>query len=164
MQPLQATDSAASAIQRVNYKHDAIVDAILAQPWISGSELARQFGYTQPWISRIVCSEAFQARLADRKGEAISPLIAASFEDRLKGLAMQSLEIIEEKLAEVDKMGKHDTGTAFKALELSSRSLGYGARGSAVNVAIQNNVKVTSASDEQLLAIANGGDGECITV
>jgi hypothetical protein len=39
-------------------------------------------------------------------------------------------------------------------LEISTRSLGYGAR--AVNVAVQNNINVKTASDEQLMEIAQG--------
>jgi len=118
--------------------------------------LAEHFGYTQAWISRIVCSDAFQARLAERKTEIVSPLLQATFEERLKGMAMQSLDIIEEKLAKRNPVTgeRGDIATAFKALEIGTRSLGYGAR--AVNVAVQNNINVKTASDEQLMEIAQG--------
>jgi hypothetical protein len=156
MLPLQSTDSAANAIERVRYTHDGMIDVIIAKPDVSGAQLAEHFGYTQAWISRIVCSDAFQARLAERKTEIISPVLQATFEERLKGMAMQSLDIIEAKLAKKNPVtGEYgDVTTAFKALEISTRSLGYGAR--AVNVAVQNNINVKTASDEQLMEIAQG--------
>jgi hypothetical protein len=83
-------------------------------------------------------------------------VLQATFEERLKGMAMQSLDIIEAKLAKKNPVtGEYgDVMTAFKALEISTRSLGYGAR--AVNVAVQNNINVKTASDEQLMEIAQG--------
>ena len=43
---------------------------------------------------------------------------------------------------------------AFKALELSAKSLGYGAR--QTNVAIQQTMTVNTLSDQQLMQIAQG--------
>jgi hypothetical protein len=61
-----------------------------------------------------------------------------------------------EKLEERDEEGKPvaDIGTMFKALEISTKSLGYGAR--QTNVAIQNNLTVNTMSDQQLMEIAQG--------
>lgn len=135
MEPLQSTESAKNAVARVNYTHDAMIDIIIAKPEVSGNELARHFGYSVGWVSRVICSDAFQARLAERRTEIVNPGLLATFEERLKGLAMQSLDILVEKL-DVTK----DAGIAMKALELTTKSLGYGAR--QTNVAVQTNFVV----------------------
>lgn len=159
MQPLQSTDSAAKAIGRIKYTHDAMIDIIIAKPDIKQNTLAEYFGYTPAWISRIMCSDAFQARLASRRGEIVAPGLLATFEERLKVLATQSLDMILEKLEEVDPVtGKSVAGTdtIFKALEISTKSLGYGAR--QTNVAIQNNLTVNKMSDDQLMEVAMGNN------
>lgn len=148
--PLVGTDSAANAVQRVSYSHDAMIDLIIAKPAITQNDIARHFGYTVPWVSRIRNSDAFLARLAERKGDLIDPSIVLSFEEKLKSLADTSLERIMEKLQQpIGGAGVVDT--AMKALDLSTRALGYGAK--AQNVAVQQNFvvampqKVVSAAE-----------------
>ena len=153
MEPLKSTPTAAGFLGRVTYTHDAMIDCIIAMPEISGAQLAAHFGYTEAWISRCTCSDAFQARLAERRTEICNPALIATFEERLKGLAMQSLEAVCEKLNQRDAdTGLVDPAYALKALELSTKSLGYGAR--QTNVAIQNNMSVKLMTDEQLMQIA----------
>jgi hypothetical protein len=156
MLPLESTASAANALQRVSYTHDGMIDIIIAKPDVSQNTLAQHFGYSVGWISRIMCSDAFQARLAERRGEIVTPGLLLNFEERLRGLATQSLDLIMERLESVDENGKSDVdvGTVFKALEISTKSLGYGAR--QTNVAIQNNLTVNTMTDAQLMEVANG--------
>lgn len=134
-EPLQGTASAAGAIDRVRYSHDAMIDLIIANPAISQGMIAKHFGYTQAWVSRIFCSDAFQARLAMRKDELVNPVIAGSVKDRIEGLAMQSLEIISAKLE-----ATQNPDLALKAFELSTKAAGYGAR--QANVSVQQNFVV----------------------
>jgi hypothetical protein len=158
MQPLESTESAKNALQRVRYTHDAMIDIIIAKPDVSQNTLAEYFGYTTGWISRITCSDAFQARLAVRRGEIVTPGLISTFEEKLKGLCDQSLELLTEKLEEKDEItgaSKVEIGTIFKALEIGTKSLGYGAR--QTNVAIQNNLTVNNISDEKLMEIAQNG-------
>jgi hypothetical protein len=156
MEALQSTKSASGALTRVHYTHDAMIDLVIAKPDISQNTLAEYFGYSVGWISRIFCSDAFQARLAQRRGEVLMPGLLSTFEERLKLLATNSIEMVLEKLEERDEEGKSvaDMGTIFKALEISTKSLGYGAR--QTNVAIQNNLTVNTMSDQQLMEIAQG--------
>jgi hypothetical protein len=156
MEALQSTKSAANALERVRYTHDAMIDIIIAKPDVSQNTLAEYFGYSVGWISRIFCSDAFQARLAQRRGEIVMPGLLSTFEERLKLLATNSIEMVLEKLEERDEEGRPvaDIGTMFKALEISTKSLGYGAR--QTNVAIQNNLTVNTMSDQQLMEIAQG--------
>lgn len=127
--PLQGTTSAALAISRVKYSHDAMIDILIADPSISQGAIAQQFGYTQAWVSRVMNSDAFLARMAERKSDLVDPSIALTLDEKFRALANQSIDIVMEKLA-VTK----NPDTALKALEMSSKALGYGARQQNLNL------------------------------
>lgn len=129
--PLQGTESAANAIARVKYSHDAMIDLIIANPTITQNDLAKHFGYTPAWVSRIYNSDAFLARLAVRKADLIDPSILMSVEEKFRTLVNRSLDIFQEKL-EATK----SADLAVKGIELATKALGYGAR--QANVAVQN--------------------------
>lgn len=143
---LSGTESGAKTITRVRYTHDAMIDVLIQHPWITQKALAQHFGYSEQWVSRIMCSDAFQARLALRKEELIDPTLLDTIETRFKALAMQSLDILAEKLA----LSKNPD-TALKALDIAQKAMGFGARAQNVNVQ-QNFVvampeKSTSSAD-----------------
>lgn len=121
--PLDSTDFSAKILKKCRYTHDAMVDAIIANPGISEIELGEMFGYSKQWVSRLMCSDAFQARLAVRKGEIIDPRLTATVEERIRGVTMQSLDIIAQNLEANPNMGN-----ALKAFELTSKAAGYGAK------------------------------------
>jgi len=128
-EPLLGTESAANALVRVRYSHDAMIDILIANPTISQNELAKCFGYTVPWVSRVCCSDAFQARLAERKGDLVDPTIKMTLDEKFNALATKSLDIVMDKLCAVQSVD-----LAMKALELSTKALGLGARSANVNV------------------------------
>jgi hypothetical protein len=101
-----------------------MIDVIIAQPTITQNQLASQFGRTPGWISRIMGSDAFQAALAKRKEEIVDPFLTATVEERFRGLAIQSLDVLSEKLAATS-----NTDLALKSLDISVKALGFGARG-----------------------------------
>lgn len=144
--PLVGTESAAGAIARVKYSHDAMIDLMIENPAISQGELAAKFGYTQAWVSRICNSDAFLARLAQRKADLIDPTVAASIEEKLRALASASLDVVLEKVTLT-----RNPDLALNAAKLSTTALGFGARQQ--NVAIQQNfvvplpAKAESAAD-----------------
>ena len=127
--PLEGTQSAAGAIARVSYTHDAMIDLIVANPAIAQGAIAQHFGYTQAWVSRVMNSDAFQARLAERKTELVDPSLVASIDEKLRALASKSLDVVLEKLTAT---GSAEMG--LKALEITSKALGYGARQQNLNV------------------------------
>lgn len=139
--PLQGTESAALEIGRVKYTHDAMIDLIIAKPGITQNALAKEFGYTAPWVSRIINSDAFQARLAVRKCDIIDPSLVLSIDERLKAVASTSLDIVLEKLEQT-----RNPDLAIKAMDISAKALGYGAR--AQNVAVQQNFVVAMPPKE----------------
>ena len=126
MERLEGTESSAGKLQRVSYTHDAMVDAIIANPAISNEELARIFGYSASWMSQIKNSDAFLERLAARRKEISDPILVATVEDKLRAITDRGLDIIAEKLSGPAVAVPIDS--AFKAVELGTRALGYGAK------------------------------------
>lgn len=117
---------AAQGIKKVHYTHDAMIDILIGHPSISQNDLAAFFGYSASWISQVLNSDAFKARLAERRGEIIDPTLTATFEEHLKGMAARSLAILEEKLNGPANLIPDNL--ALRTLELSTKALGYGAR------------------------------------
>lgn len=110
-------------ISKIRYTHDAMIDIIMSNPAVSQGELAQAFGYSQAWISKVIGSDAFQARLAARRKELVDPILVMSIEERFRGLIIQSTEVIANKLE-----ATQDAKLAIQTLELSSKALGFGAR------------------------------------
>ena len=157
-EPLLGTASAANAIARVKYSHDAMIDLLIANPAISQNEIAANFGYTVPWVSRIMNSDAFQARLALRKEELLDPVIVASIEEKFRALASKSLDVVLDKLSVTNS-----AELGLKALEISAKALGYGARQQNLNV--QTNFVVAlpaKATDAGSWASAHSPQGQVI--
>lgn len=129
----QGDDFSGSRLQKVRYSHEAMIDVILAEPTITQNELAARFGHSVSWISIVMGSDAFQAALAKRRDDIVDPFLIATVEERLRGLATQSLTVIAENLEKT-----RSADLAIKALDISTKALGFGAR-NANQSAVQNN-------------------------
>lgn len=117
------TKSAEGALKRIRFSHDLLVDYMISTPNATNRQLATLLGVTETWVSRVICSDAFQARLAQRKDELVDPIIQHSIEEKLKGLVDLSTEVISEKLE-----SSRNPDLAVKALTIGVAALGYGAR------------------------------------
>lgn len=122
------------AVMKVNYSHDAMIDLLVADPRISQGRIAAYFGYTQPWVSRVMSSDAFKKRFMERRKEVVDPVICQAVEERFDALLTQSIDIVQENL-----MVSRDPRIALKAMELSARGLGVGGFGGT-----QTNVQVNT--------------------
>lgn len=107
-------------LRRLNYSHEAMIDLILQDPTVTTAELAEVFGYSRGWVSRILASDSFQARLAQRKSALVDPILARGLNERLRSVAMRSMDVIEERLA----TGEAPAAYAMDALELATAGLG----------------------------------------
>jgi transcriptional regulator with XRE-family HTH domain len=123
------------AIQKINYSHDGMINLIITHRGISQNQIAAHFGYSASWVSQVMSSDAFQARLAERAAEIEDPTIRATVEEGLKGLITRSVEIIKEKLK--GEPSSIPDNLAIRTLELSTRALGMGAK--APTVVVNNN-------------------------
>lgn len=85
-------------LQKLNYTHEALVDLMVSHPELNQNQLASAFGYTAAWLSTIVCSDAFQARLAQKREEIIDPVLRLTVEERFKAMVNKSFEVLMEKL------------------------------------------------------------------
>jgi hypothetical protein len=103
-----------------------MIDIIIANPGISQNEVALRVGYSASWVSTVMQTDAFQARLAERSKEIVDPSIRASIEENFKGMLSRSMEILRHKLDRLP--GDIPDNLALRTLELSSRALGFGAR------------------------------------
>lgn len=118
---------------KIAYSHEAMIDMIVAEPRITQTELASRFGYTKQWVCRVMGSDAFQAALAKRRQEITDPFLIASVEERFKGLAFQSMDILARKLEATDS-----ADLALKVLDTSMRGSSFGARDRAPGGIINN--------------------------
>lgn len=109
-------------LQKVSYTHEALIELIIAEPTLTQNQLAARFGYTPGWISNILASDAFQAKMSQRREDIIDPVIKASLEERWKALMIQSLNVLQAKLA---KPEVNDT-VALRCAELGAKALGLG--------------------------------------
>jgi hypothetical protein len=92
------SDTAATKPGRLSYTHEAMIDLILAEPSVKPAELAEIFGYSAGWISRVVASDSFQSRIAERKAALIDPSIARRIDQRFRAIAVQSTQVLQERL------------------------------------------------------------------
>jgi hypothetical protein len=109
-----------------------MVDQILINPAISNEELALMFGYSPSWISTVVVSDIFQAKLAARREEIIDPEIRSSVRTQFKGLLERSMEILRKKMdMPADKVPDQ---LAVQVAKMASTSLGFGVKETRVSV------------------------------
>lgn len=134
-EPLESTAFSKNILKKVSYTHDGMIDLILANPAISQIALADHFGVSKQWVSRLLCSDAFQARLAVRKADLVDPSLMMGIEEKFKAMAHKSLDIIFEKLDQTKSVDM-----AFKGLTIAQKALGLGARPE--NVSLQQNFVV----------------------
>ncbi len=111
-------------IARVRYTHEDCVDLILANPGISQNEIAARYGYSAAWISVVINSDAFQARLAARRAELIDPGLMASLNERFRALTVRSVEVLQEKLCLPSSQVPDQL--ALQAAALGAKALGLG--------------------------------------
>lgn len=145
------TGEVKNGIAKIRYSHDAMIDLIISEPTIRQNDLAVIFDRTPVWVSQVVNSDAFQARLEARRSELVDPVIAATIKDRLAAVAATSLEKVLEKIASPVQIVSDDF--LLKTAEFATKALGYGARpqggGGDTNVAVvvQVPAKIPSAAE-----------------
>jgi hypothetical protein len=113
------------AVAKLRYSHEAMIDLIVANPWVSQGELAATFGYTQAWVSLVMSSDAFKERLSARKAELVDPTIAATLNERWAAVEKRSLEVLAEKLSQ--PISAVPEALALRAAELGAKVRGVGA-------------------------------------
>ena len=112
-------------IQKMRYTHEAMIDILIAEPWVSQNELADRFGMSASWISTIICSDVFQSRLAERRDQLVDPELRLSIKTQMEGLHARSMEILRHKLNKLPDDVPDQL--ALQVAKVMSQGLGMGA-------------------------------------
>ena len=107
-------------IEKVSHIHEMIINEMIANPLVTQAELCAQFGYRPSWMSRIIRSDAFQARLAERRQAVMDPIIRQRLNDKLQSVALQSISTIQRQLDSPDA----SADMALSSLQMVQRALG----------------------------------------
>jgi len=132
-------------VQRVSHTHNAILDFMVANPTAPLSHVATYFGYTQSWLSTVIHSDAFQARLRERQDTAFNEVVVADLRAKITGVASQAIDKLSEKLAVAA-----DIRDVKDSAEMLLRSIGWGQPKAAAAPARQTNIVVLA--DRESLA------------
>lgn len=120
---------------KLRYTHEAVIDMIIAEPGVSQGKLAAMFGYTQGWLSTVMGSDAFKAKLAERRAEVVDPVLQMSLNERFSSMVEKSLEVLQEKLSQPALQVPDQL--ALRAAELGAKALGLGGNQTAQVVVMQ---------------------------
>ena len=104
--------------------HMIIIEQLLMNPGITTTALATATGYSRNWLHKVMSSDAFQAKLAEKQKALIDPIVMATITERIKGLTSRALEVMEERM-EGETIS---LDTALEVFQTTAKSLGLGAQ------------------------------------
>lgn len=129
-------------IQKVSVKHEAIMDFLMSNPCIALKEVADRFGVTQPWLSCIIHSDAFQTKLREKQDVMFHHTVLP-LREKMTVVAHMALDKVVQQLPlETDL--KTIQNTADSVLD----RLGFGAKAPAVQINNTQNVQVNTLREE----------------
>lgn len=127
---VESTQVSADTKKKIRHLHDAVIDFMLANPGATKKAISTHFKRSEGWMYTVTASDAFAKRLEERREDIVDPIMRATLDDQIKGLAMKSMDVLAAALE-----AKPDPALALQVAEMTQKSLGYGARQS--NVAVQ---------------------------
>jgi hypothetical protein len=135
-------------VQTVSHVHEAIMNWMIANPTLQLRDCAAYFGYTQSWLSTIIHSDCFKARLKEKQ-DAVFNVMAEDLGSKLHALADVSIEKLTQAVeASSDpRLLKESAELALKSLGFGNKPGGIGSVNGAQNV--QQNFYVASPADLQ---------------
>lgn len=105
-------------LMKLSPKHEAILNWLLENPEKSRRECAGTFGVTETWLSIVINSNCFQARLHERQ-ESIFNVVASDIPTKLRGVAALAIERVGELLPVAP------ADFALDAMDKALKNLGY---------------------------------------
>lgn len=126
--PSESANAPPARVQltKLRYSHEAMLDILIAEPWISQNELAERFGMSASWISTIINSDLFQSRLAERREQIVDPEVRSSIKTQFQGLLGRSMEVLRHKLDRPPDAISDQL--ALQTAKVAAQSLGMGVR------------------------------------
>jgi hypothetical protein len=134
-----------SAIQLrdLSYRHEAILDWLILNPDKSQGDCALELGYTEAWLSTVINSDLFQARLRMLQQEKREHGIF-TITEKLAGLADLAIQKTTRSVE-----ASADPAFVLSAAEVALRRLGYGAKAPVP-------VSPTTINNTMIVATENG--------
>ena len=137
-------------LQKTNHRHEAIAEWLVSNPDKQMGDCAKFFKYTQPWLSRIVHSDLFQAyyrNLCDKRGEIAVHSIAAKLNYAVNIALDKTIDRLQDTEKPPSERFIMETGSTLLD------KLGYGGKGDLhVHTGDEKHVHLTP---EQLLNARN---------
>lgn len=113
-------DMAQSAqIQKISPQHEEMINWLILNPTLSRPQMAAVFGVTTAWLSTVIHSDAFQAKLHARQDEVFSSAIVRPLQERLMGCAQVATDRLYERLNIED-----DTAVILRSVEVLTKAVG----------------------------------------
>ena len=119
------------------------MDYMLANPGVSLGQIAAAFNYTQPWLSCIIHSDAFQALLREKQGTIFHHTVIP-IREKMLGVASRALDRVADRLET-----ENDLSTLARTAEGVLDRLGFGSKGGNTFIMNQtNNTQVNTLRSE----------------
>ena len=135
-------------IKRISHKHDQIMNWMITNPERKLRDCAAAFGVSQAWLSTVIHSDIFQARLAERQ-ERVFVAIASDIPEKLRALGHIAVEKLQDKLESAE-----DPDFVLDAFDKVMHRLGYAPKEKAEPTAVTLNQQNLYMVDPGTLALA----------
>lgn len=137
-------------LKSLSHTHVAIVDYMLANPQIALGDVAKHFGYTQPWLSQIIHSDAFQNMLKEKEGHVFHHTVLP-IREKMTQVAHMALDKTLHLLPQETEVrtASEIAGDMLDRLGYGSKPVGPG--GVQVNIQ-QNNMVVPNTNAAEIAA------------
>ena len=106
-------------IKQVNHTHEAIMLWLLQNPEKSLRQCADHFGYTQPWLSTVIHSDAFKSRFREMQNG-----VASRVMDDVPARMQRIADIALDKLADI-VAGTEDAKFLLETSDTILHRMGY---------------------------------------
>lgn len=139
MQELEVIGKKQRKIQKLNWKHQQILDLLVENPDMKQKDVAKTTGMSQSWISTVMGTDLFRAEYARRRGL----LVAAQNEiitDRLRDNVAKGVA----RMGRIVDNDESSDATAVNATKTMFAALGFGAKNSTTNITHNNNTQVNA--------------------
>lgn len=127
-------------VKGLSYRHEAIIDYMLANPDMNKGEIAEALGYTVSYFSILINSDLFQAEFRARRDE-FSETLSDRTQRKLFSVTEKAAKVVEEQLSKLDEEGGLDCDPKFAldAMDRALHRLGFAPqRGGPLTVNAQN--------------------------
>lgn len=145
-------------LKNISHVHEAVLNWMIANPQRKLSDCAREFGYTQSWLSTMIHSSLFQAALKEKQDKLFSGLSSTLTEKLAAGADIGVTKLVEKlETSEDPKFIKETTTMMLEKLGFGAQTRVAGA-GTVNNGPVQQNFYMATPDDLQQARgrIANG--------